>query len=84
MDAVGYNSALPLFVLFAIRYTGLDNWYEKKWVRVLLFLIPLSNIMLITTNELHGWVWQGFSPVKGMSLSLSTGRDLFGLRSQGI
>ncbi len=65
MDAVGYNSALPLFILFAILYTGLDNWYEKKWVRVLLFLIPLSNIMLITTNELHGWVWQGFSPVKG-------------------
>ncbi len=65
MDAVGYNSALPLFVLFAIHYTGLDEWSKKKWIWVLLFLIPLSNIVLITTNELHGWVWQGFLPTEG-------------------
>ena len=65
IDAVGYNSALSLFVLFAMYHAGFDEWADKKWLRALLFLIPLSNIMLIATNELHGWVWQGFMPVEG-------------------
>ncbi len=65
IDAAGYNSALSLFVLFAMHYAGLDEWTEKKWLRVLLFLLPLSNIALIATNELHQWVWQSFLPVEG-------------------
>jgi len=65
IDAVGYNSALPFFVLFAMQYAGLDEWAEKKWIRILLFLLPLSNIVLIASNELHQWVWQNFVPVEG-------------------
>jgi PAS domain S-box-containing protein len=65
IDAVGYNSALSLFVFFAIYYAGLDEWAEKAWVRALLMLLPASNIFLIVTNELHRWVWIGFLPVGG-------------------
>lgn len=63
IDAVGYNSALALFVLFALYYAGLDEWGNKRWIRSLLVLIPLSNIVLISTNELHGLIWIGFLPV---------------------
>lgn len=63
IDAFGYNSAIALFVFFAIYYADLDEWAEKPWVRSLLTLLPASSVLLITTNELHGWVWSGFSPV---------------------
>jgi PAS domain S-box-containing protein len=63
IDAVGYNSALSLFVFFAIYYAGFDEWAEKVWVQALLMLLPASNIFLIVTNELHRWVWIGFLPV---------------------
>lgn len=64
-DAVGYNSALSLFVFFSLSYAGFDEWGNKSWVRFLLVLFPLSNILLISTNELHGLVWLGFLPVGG-------------------
>lgn len=64
IDAVGYNSAISLFILFALYYVGFDEWADKKWLRFILLLIPVSNILLVATNELHKWVWTGFLPVK--------------------
>ncbi|MFN8383832.1 MAG: histidine kinase N-terminal 7TM domain-containing protein [Anaerolineales bacterium] len=64
IESIGYNSALSLFVFFAMYYAGLDEWADKKWLKTLIFLLPISNILLITTNELHGWIWTSFSPVE--------------------
>ena len=72
-DAVGYNSALSLFVFFSLYYAGFDEWINKSWVRFLLVLLPLSNILLISTNELHGWIWTGFLPVGGNVLVFEHG-----------
>jgi diguanylate cyclase (GGDEF)-like protein/PAS domain S-box-containing protein len=63
IDAVGYNSALALTFLFVLYFGGLEKWADNKWFRLVLFLIPVSNLALIFTNELHGWVWSAFRPV---------------------
>jgi len=63
VDAVGYNSALALTFLFVLYFGGLEKWADNKWFRLVLFLIPDSNLTLICTNELHGWVWSAFRPV---------------------
>lgn len=54
-----------MFIFFAMYYAGLDEWVDKKWVKAFIFLLPISSILLIITNELHGWVWVGFSPIGG-------------------
>lgn len=65
IESIGYNSALSMFIFFAMYYAGLDEWVDKKWVKAFFFLLPISSILLIITNELHGWVWVGFSPIGG-------------------
>ncbi len=60
IEPIGYLSALSLFALFALSYAGYDEWVQKKWVRAVFVLIPIINVLLIATNELHGWVWTGF------------------------
>ena len=62
VEAWGYMSAQPLFTLFAISFAGYDLWIEKRWVKALLLFIPISNMLLVTTNGWHGWVWQAFIP----------------------
>ncbi|MCE9645900.1 MAG: PAS domain S-box protein [Chloroflexi bacterium] len=60
LEAWGYLCAHPLFTLFALSFAGFDSWIEKKWVKALFVFIPASNILLITTNGFHGWIWKGF------------------------
>lgn len=60
IEAWGYMSGHPFFTLFALSFAGYDRWFEKKWFKALFLLIPISNILLVTTNGLHGWVWKGF------------------------
>jgi PAS domain S-box-containing protein len=60
-EYTGYNFALVFFVMFALTYAGQQVWLKRRWVRALLILIPISNLLLVWTNELHGWVWSGFS-----------------------
>ncbi len=64
IDAVGYFSALSFFVLCGLHFAGFDEWAEKTWIKALLILLPALCVLLIATNELHGWVWQGFLPVE--------------------
>jgi len=63
LDAVGYNSAVVLFFFTALYIAGLDEWADNKWLRVSVFFLPISNIILIGTNDFHHWVWQEFTPV---------------------
>ena len=60
IEAWGYLFALPFFTLFAVSFAGHDDWLEKRWVKFLFFFIPTTSILLVTTNSLHGWVWQSF------------------------
>lgn len=61
-DAIGYNSAIILFFFTVLYFAGFDKWADDKWLRRYIFLIPITNILLTITNELHGWVWIGFKP----------------------
>ncbi len=83
IEAIGYNTALPLFILFAIYHANLEKWGNKKWLHTLLFLISISNILLIITNELHGWVWTGFSPVEGNVVVFEHGPGFIWVASTG-
>jgi PAS domain S-box-containing protein len=59
-ETIGYNSGLAFFAMFGLSYAGYDNWLEKPWLKGLLILVPLSNIMLAWTNDLTGWLWSGY------------------------
>jgi PAS domain S-box-containing protein len=63
IDAAGYSTALVFFLFFGLYFAGLDEWANKRWLRVCLFLIFITIILLVVTNEWHGWIWQGFKPV---------------------
>jgi diguanylate cyclase (GGDEF)-like protein/PAS domain S-box-containing protein len=63
IDAIGYNSAIALLFMVVLYIGGLEKWADNKWLRLVIFLIPISNLLLIFTNELHGWVWSVFRPV---------------------
>jgi PAS domain S-box-containing protein len=65
LETIGYNSALALFAMFGLSYAGRDDWLEKTWVRGLFIALPLSDILLAWTNDLHHWLWRGFLPVAG-------------------
>lgn len=65
IEAAGYHSAFALFAVFAMYYAGNERWLQNKWLRAAILFIPLSNILLTLTNNLHGWVWSGFTPQPG-------------------
>jgi signal transduction histidine kinase len=60
LEYLWYMSAVALFAAFALSYAGYEDWLKKTWVKILLIGIPISNILLAWTNELHGWVWADF------------------------
>jgi len=61
LETIGYNSALALLALFILSYAGHDDWLKKWWVNLSFIILPISNILLAWTNDLHGWLWTGFT-----------------------
>jgi PAS domain S-box-containing protein len=62
LEYLGNQSALALLAVFTLFYAGHEAWLKRFWVKVFLIFIPVSNIFLAWTNELHGWLWTGFLP----------------------
>lgn len=62
IEAVGYLSAIPLFTLTSIAFAGNEHWLRNKWVRSLFLIVPLACILIVVTNDWHGWMWSGFEP----------------------
>jgi diguanylate cyclase (GGDEF)-like protein len=60
LECLGYMCAVALFAAFTLSYAGYEDSLKKTWVSILLIGIPVTNILLAWTNELHGWVWTGF------------------------
>jgi diguanylate cyclase (GGDEF)-like protein/PAS domain S-box-containing protein len=52
----------PLFVLFALRFSGSLRGTASMRLRLLLFGPPFVAYLFVVTNEWHQWVWTGFSP----------------------
>ncbi len=61
LEYVGMNSAIALLLIFALRYTRRDRWLTRPGV-VLMWVIPVLNVIMAVTNAWHGLVWTGFSP----------------------
>jgi PAS domain S-box-containing protein len=60
LEYLGYMSAVALFAAFSLSYAGYHDWLKKPLTQLLLIGIPVSNILLAWTNELHGWIWTDF------------------------
>ena len=55
LEYVGTVSIPVLWLIFTFQYTGYDSWLIRRWF--LLFIIPAITIILVWTNDLHGWMW---------------------------
>ena len=62
LEYIGYHAALVFLIWSVFSYVGYDQWLSKRWFKFLFSFIPLSNILLVWTNDLHGLIWSGFRP----------------------
>lgn len=58
-EYVGSGSALTLYVFFALQRSGSRHRIGSRKMLVL-WLLPIINISLAFTNDVHGWLWTSF------------------------
>lgn len=61
LEYLSNQSAIVLFALASLSYAGFDKWLKHRWVKAIFIIIPVLNILLAWTNDLHGWVWVDFT-----------------------
>jgi hypothetical protein len=61
LEYTGYNIGFVFFACFALCYAGYERWLTSIWTKTFFSVIVISNILLAWTNELHGWLWSGFT-----------------------
>jgi diguanylate cyclase (GGDEF)-like protein/PAS domain S-box-containing protein len=61
---VGITSVAPFWILFAAEYTGRQQLLTKT-VRRLLWVIPITTLVLTFTNEFHGLIWEEITILPG-------------------
>jgi len=69
LSYIGIVNAPPLFAVFALQYTGRQQWLSRRRL-ILAWVLPVITLVLAATNAWHGWVWNGFtpSPVEGSNM----------------
>ncbi len=60
LEYTGSSIALVCFAAFVLTYAGYERRLNTRVGKALAIFIPLSNIGLAWTNDLHGWLWTGF------------------------
>lgn len=55
------NSVIALYLTFSLNFTGRVRWLRRVHRRVLIWLLPAANILLVTTNHWHNLVWKTFT-----------------------
>ena len=63
------------WLVFALQYTGSAKWLTSRKL-ALLFVVPTATIVLVLTNEFHGFVWSDVDLVTtayGLTLAVSHG-----------
>ncbi|NJN79947.1 MAG: hypothetical protein HC797_05450 [Anaerolineales bacterium] len=48
-------------MLFALSYSGYQDWLNKLSSQILLWSVAVTNSILVFTNEWHGLIWNGFT-----------------------
>ena len=65
---IGMNWVGPLFLGFALGYTGRGQYLSTKW-RLVLFLSPVATTLLGVTHATHSLLWEGFRIVPTFDLA---------------
>ncbi|MBN1302938.1 MAG: PAS domain S-box protein [Anaerolineales bacterium] len=53
----------PLWLIFSIRFTGLDKWFSRRRIAAL-FIIPVITIIMILTHPFQKYLWTSFEYVR--------------------
>jgi diguanylate cyclase (GGDEF)-like protein/PAS domain S-box-containing protein len=64
-EAIGYNFGIAFLFIFVLYYVGNENWLKNLFIKFLAYVLPITSILLIWTNEWHGWFWRDFTRVPG-------------------
>lgn len=59
---IGILSCPVFFLMLTLDYNRYDYLLRKSNI-FLLFIIPIINLILVFTNESHGLIWSGFTPI---------------------
>lgn len=58
---LGIVNVAPLWFLFALHYTEPTPWLAGRKI-ALLWIIPITIVLLVGTNEWHRWIWPTVTP----------------------
>lgn len=61
LSYLGIVNIAPFWLLFAIRYSQKEAWLSPRR-QAALWIIPLLTLVLVATNEWHGWAWTAIRP----------------------
>ena len=56
LQYLGITTVSPLWLIFAAEYTGKSEFLTRK-TRWMIWIIPITTLLLVFTNELHGLIW---------------------------
>jgi diguanylate cyclase (GGDEF)-like protein/PAS domain S-box-containing protein len=59
---IGIVSSSTFLLLFTIEYSQLTNLFPSSRYP-LLWIIPIVSLILAFTNDMHGLIWSGFTPI---------------------
>ena len=62
IEYIGAVASPVLYLLFVLRYAGLERFINRTRV-FMLFLLPVLTLMMVFTNEFHMLHWSGFSSI---------------------
>ncbi|MBN1979747.1 MAG: GAF domain-containing protein [Anaerolineae bacterium] len=57
VEYLGITTVPPLWLAFALQYTGREKWLTRR-NRLLLSIEPVVTLLLVWTNEFHRQIWQ--------------------------
>ncbi|MEW6094325.1 MAG: histidine kinase N-terminal 7TM domain-containing protein [Chloroflexota bacterium] len=61
LEYLGAVLSPTLFLIFTLEYRQLSRFLSPRYL-ILYSVIPLAALVTTMTNELHGLIWQGFTP----------------------
>jgi PAS domain S-box-containing protein len=65
MEYVGIVVSGIVWLLFVLDYIGSQRWRRPNHV-LPLFIIPLLTLVIVWTNEIHGWNWSKIYSANGL------------------
>lgn len=68
LQYLGVTSVPAAWLAFAVDYTGAWRWRRAGAAAVL--VVPVATLLLVWTNEYHGWVWADVALTTGLSFTV--------------